>query len=279
MHDCKLLTHALDSLWEKYQKRLADCQHAAGEEAVHKLRIGTRRLLSLIELLQALTPQPALRKLRKALKAQLDGFDQLRDTQVMLLEISGALEALPELAPFQQHLRLTEQRLVTQTPLIIETIRSKTLHRLLEKTRKHLLAEFGKSELKQRVLSVIDNTYQTALERYQAIDSSQPATIHRLRIAVKKLRYMLASAQMLLPALPENHPRQLQDYLTLMGEIQNSRVFLSSLTSFFADQPPASVQTHYQQRHRALLDVYMDRRAELLRFWRSEPNQAFPWEF
>ena len=278
MHDGKLLLNTVDSQWQKYRKRLTDCQYEAGEEAVHKLRTNTRRLLSLIELLQALAPQPPLRKLRKGLKAQLDGFDELRDTQVMLLEISGTLDQLPELAPFRQHLRLIERHLLAQAPALIENLHGKTLHHLLQKAHKKLVSEFGKAELKSQILSIIDSTYQTAMERYQAIDAAQPTTIHRARIAVKKLRYMLESAQTLLPPLPKDHLERLQNYLTSMGEIQNSCVLQNNLMRFFAEQPPASVQAYYQKRDQAMLDAYMSRRAEIVEFWRPEPNQPFPWE-
>ena len=278
MHDGKRLLQAFDGLWGKYRKRLTACRHEAGEEPVHKLRISTRRLLSAIELLQTLAPQPELRKLRKALKAQLDGFDELRDTQVMLLEITSALDSLPQLQAFLQHLQSNEQRLLAQTPAVIEQIDSAKLESLLKKAHKPLQNELGKAGLKPAILSAIDAIYQTALQRYQAIDATQPMTIHRTRIAVKKLRYMLESAKILLPPLPENHLVRIQAYLTDMGEIQNSCVLLLSLKTFFAGEMPASVQTHYQHRHSTIIMAYMSRRKELLQFWRSNAELAMPWE-
>lgn len=278
MHDGNLLLHELDSLWEKYQKRLTDCHHEASEEAVHKLRISTRRLLSSIELLQALAPQRELRKLRKALKGELDSFDELRDTQVMLLEITSQSDTLPQLKPFLFHLQTNEQRLMAQTPAIIESIKGKKLQRLTQKAHHHLHSELGKTNLKTQILAIIDNSYHAAMARYQQIDIAQPATIHRTRIGMKKFRYMLEAGQLLLPALPKNHLKWLRDYLTSMGEIQDSNVLLVSLKHFFADQVPLPVQTYYQHRHSTILSTYISRREEIRQFWRPDADQPFPWE-
>lgn len=278
MHDGKLLIHAIDSLWAKYQKRLIDCRHAANEEAVHRLRISTRRLLSSIDLLQMLVPLGALRKLRKALKSELDSFDDLRDTQVMLLEIASRAESLPQLVPFLEHLQATEQRLMAQTPSILEAIESKNLEQLIKKAHQHLQKEFGKSDLQAKILAIIDASYQNAIERYHLIDIAQPATIHRTRIGVKKFRYMLESGQQLLPPLPENHLNRLHAYLTSMGEIQDSTVLMLSLKHFFIDEVPSPIQAYYQHRHSVILSAYMTRREELLQFWRPSADKPFPWK-
>jgi len=278
MQDSKLLIHAIDNLWEKYQKRLADCRHDASEESVHKLRTSTRRLLSSIELLQALVPLRELRKLRKALKAELDSLDDLRDTQVMLLEVSAKAETLPQLTPFLHHLQSNEQRLMAQTPAIIEAIESKNLQIFIKKAHHHLLNELDKAHLKPQILEIVDNTYQTAIERYRHIDIGQPATIHRTRIGVKKFRYMLESGQQLLPPLPNNHLKQLHAYLTSMGEIQDSSVLILNLKNFFVDEVPSPIQSYYQHRHSVILSAYMSRRDEILQFWRTNVDRPFPWK-
>lgn len=278
MHDGKKLLHALDSLWVKYQKRLTDCNYQPTEDAVHKLRISLRRLLALIELLKSLSPHPSLQKLRKNLKTQLDAFDELRDTQVMLLEITAKQESLPELLPFSQQLQLNEQRLLAQTPTILETLDKAKLQARLNKAHCHLSHTFGKTSLIPQILTVIDDTYQVAMQRYLAIDVTQPDTIHRLRIAVKRLRYMLEAGQTLLPPMPQNHIEQLQAYLTRMGEIQDSSVLLRNLKAFFGGQMPTSIQGYYQHRHSTILSAFISKREQIEQFWRPSANQAFPWE-
>ncbi|MDD2760146.1 MAG: CHAD domain-containing protein [Methylomonas sp.] len=277
MHDGKQLVHAFDGLWDKYRKRLTACRRESSENAVHSLRIGTRRLLSSIELFQALAPQRELRKLRKALKAQLDSFDELRDTQVMWQEIAATLPILPELAPFLHHLTVAEQRLLAQTPANIEHMESSRLQPLVKKAREHLLSDFGKADLKPRILACADGIYGTAMERFRLIDIAQPVTIHHTRIAVKKLRYLLESADILLPPLPDDHLQRIHDYLSDMGRIQDSCVLLLNLKNFFSEHIPASVETHYRQRHGNIINAYMLRRDDIKQFWRTDPASEFPW--
>lgn len=277
MQDSKRLLTAFDKLWKKYCKRLQHCQQAASEDAVHSLRICCRRLLANIELLQALAPQKTLGKLRNTLKSQLDEFDELRDTQVMLLEIDTVSGNIPELAPFLHYLQLNEQRLLAKVPTTLANLDSKTPHKLQGKAVKTLAKTFGKTDLKPQILATIDNAYSIAMTRYRAIDPQQENTFHRHRIAVKKLRYMLETAQALLPGLPKGHIKSLQIYLTDLGEIQNSCVLLAYLNRFFAHQPPAAVQTYYQQHHQALLNSYMTQRSGFLQFWRPQANAPFPW--
>lgn len=278
MHDGKRLLTRFDKLWQKYRKRLADCQQAASEEAVHKLRISCRRLLALIQLLQFLAPLPALRKLRKKLKTQLDNFDELRDTQVMLLEIADSMDALPALASYHRYLQHNEQRLLAQAPLTIRNVDSAALQQLFDKTQQKLAAEFGTTSLKPQLLAAIDAAYAAALDRYRLITAEQPATLHQLRIAVKKLRYMLDASQDLLPALPDHHLQHLQAYLTRLGDIQNSCVLLESINRFFGHHPPPDIQNYYARRHQALLDDYWRHGSEILQFWRAKTHLAFPWQ-
>ena len=277
MHDGKRLLHNFDKLWQKYSQRLAACQQSANEEAVHKLRISCRRLLSLIQLLQALTPEPGLRKLRKSLKAQLDNFDELRDTQVMLLEVADSIDSFPDLASYQQYLQHNEQRLLARAPSLIQNLDTSVQTALLEKAQKKLATEFGKNALTAQILGIIDNCYGRVMTQFQLIDPTHPDTLHQLRIAVKKFRYMLAASQELLPTLPEQHLQQLQAYLTRLGEIQNSCVLLDNLNRFFGHQPPPDIQTYFLQRHQALINDYMAHGSEIVQFWRASPKTTFPW--
>lgn len=278
MHDGKQLLQALDSLWEKYQKRLTDCHQRANEEAVHKLRTGTRRFLALIELLQALAPNASLKKLRKNLKKQLDAFDDLRDTQVMLLEVSASQAFLPELRPFWTHLQRREHDLLLETPANLAEINLEKLESRIIQAKQQLASDLGKHSLKSAILAVIDEVYQVVLSRYQTIDVAHSCTIHRTRIAVKKLRYLLESGESLLPPLPVQHLENLQAYLTRMGEIQDSSVLLLHLKTFYGQELPLSVQTHYQHRHSSLLNAFMLQRTDIELFWRPNAQEAFPWD-
>lgn len=276
-HGGKLLRDALNSLWHKYRKRLKTCRHEVSEDNVHELRISTRRLLALIELLGSLRPHPALGKLRKSFKHQLDGFDALRDTQVMLLEIAGTLPILPDLAPFLSYLQQRERQLLQQTGPNIASLPQGKLRRKIQRTGRCIKTRLAKPDPNTFILHAIDRVYATALDRYQAIDATDLSSIHHLRIAVKKLRYMLASVQVMIPGLPEAHLKRLQTYLTRMGDIQNSAVLLKTLEAFFVDGVPTEIRAYYQKQQQDLINAFMAHREEIFGFWRSAPDLAQPW--
>ncbi len=80
-----LLLNALGQRYGKYQVEHNRCKAEFSEEAVHDLRVATRRLLAIVDLLRIIAPAPNLQKLRGLLKVQLDSLDELRDTQVLLV--------------------------------------------------------------------------------------------------------------------------------------------------------------------------------------------------
>ncbi|MGZ4957706.1 MAG: CHAD domain-containing protein [Methylomonas sp.] len=276
-HGGKFLSDALASHWQKYRKRLKTCRKDVSEDNVHELRISTRRLLALVELIRTLLPHASLKGTRKILKHLLDSFDELRDTQVMLLEIAGSLPNLPELSPFMGYLQEREQQLLQQTGPHIAGLEQGKLRRKIQKAGRRFKSRTAKTDLHASVLGAIDGVYALTLERYRAVDAADLTSIHHLRISLKKLRYMLISVQSLIPGLPDSHLKRLQNYLTRMGDIQNSSVLLRTLEAFFGGAVPANIRMHYQKQQQDLIDGFMAHREEIFEFWRSSPDRALPW--
>src|SRR5512139_3855888 len=112
MESRAILLKSLEDRRRKYRREFNLARADFSEEAVHDLRVATRRLLALLALLQVLAPEPAIKPLRRELKAQLDGLDELRDAQVMLGEVQEHLEELPGLAFFEEDLKARVQKLL-----------------------------------------------------------------------------------------------------------------------------------------------------------------------
>src|SRR5215208_7028802 len=93
----QVLLEAIENGWRNYLTELKRCRTEFSNEAVHDLRVATRRMMAIIQLLNSIAPRPRLRKIIRAFKEQLDQFDDLRDTQVILAEISETIQELPEL--------------------------------------------------------------------------------------------------------------------------------------------------------------------------------------
>ena len=276
-----LLLTALAQRYEKYQAEHNRCKTEFSEEAVHDLRVSTRRFLAIVELLRAVQPDQNLQKSRRILKDQLDSLDDLRDTQVMLAEISEMLEFLPDLAPFQKSLLKREKRLLAAAQVAVGEFKAVTISRKVESIRVWLSEPAFSHDLLSQLLACVDDAFLKVVRRSQRVDSTRSASIHRVRVAFKKFRYMLEIISPILPGFPQEQFKRMHGYQAGMGDIQDVEVFLRNWDDFVARHKipsSESVSSFYEQRHVNLINAYVENMNEFVTFWRQEPDQAFPWQ-
>ncbi|MFT3890835.1 MAG: CHAD domain-containing protein [Anaerolineales bacterium] len=276
----KLLLVALEERWEKYRTELKRCRDEFSNEAVHDLRVAARRMLALIKLLNSIDPHPRLKKLSRAFKDQLDEFDELRDTQVILAELSEIMQELPQLQDFQKYLQSSEERLLRELRKTVKHLETSEITKRIRKTQEAI--EDGENdELESQILQAVDDAFLHVRQRLSNVDFAHPATIHRVRVAFKSFRYMVEIASPLLPGFPEQNFKRMNDYQSLMGEIQDAEVFTQTLSDFIrrlALSNPAPVRRYEEQRHADVLSAFKKKMQKLDTFWRVSPEQPFPWE-
>lgn len=275
-----LLLEGLENRWKKYRLELKRCRTEFSNEAVHDLRVATRRMVAFTQLLNAISPRPRLKKIKNAFKDQLDEFDDLRDTQVILAEISELLQELPQLHDFQKHLQLSEERLLRRLHKKIKNMETSEVTKRIRKTHKSIEVEMI-HDLAPRLLQAVDDAFLRVKQRYDAVDVARPATIHRERITFKSFRYMVEVVQPLIPNFPPENLKRMNDYQSLMGEIQDAEVFTQTLADFLGHaslSDPELVRRYEEQRHTDAISAYAVQKDQLDTFWRSAPNQPFPWE-
>ena len=275
-----LLLEALNRRWKNYRAELKRCRDEFSNEAVHDLRVAARRMLALIQLLNSIAPRPRLQKLTRAFKDQLDEFDDLRDTQVILAEISETKQELPQLQKFQYHLQSVEENLLKTLRKKLKVIDLFDVSKRIRRTRDALEAETD-DNVNSQVLQAVDDAFLLVKQRHGWIDTAQPATIHRVRIAFKTFRYMVEIIHPLLDGFPAENLKRMHDYQALMGEIQDVEVIMQTLADFptrgsSLDFGP--VRRYYEGRHAEATSAYIEEMNQIDGFWRLTPNQPFPWE-
>lgn len=280
MEPKQLLVKALDSRRQKYRQEFNRARADFSEEAVHDLRVATRRILALMDLLRLLTPDLPAKTVRRELKRQLDSLDRLRDTQVMLLEVRERMEAVPSLAPYQLYLENEEQlalRRAQKSYGEINFVAVSGLNTDLLGLQQQLVGRDGVGD----PLAAADAAFATVTQRYAAVDPSVPPTFHSLRVGFKKFRYTVEIIHRLLPNFPRTHLVAMGDYQTALGRIQDAEVMLGALDAFVAhdktfDAGPA--RGFYEQRHAEVIAAASEGISEAHSFWRPVPEQPFPWE-
>ena len=258
------------------------CKREFSEEAVHDLRVATRRLLAVLDMHRTLDPHPRIQKTRRALKNQLDALDDLRDVQVMLVGVSETVSNFPELKLFEAHLLKREKRFLRSARKQIRESQSAELAKRMEKIRLAMEENAKGRGFRAHLLEAVDNAYLRATQAYGQIDAAQAATIHSLRIAFKKFRYMIEMVHPLLKGYPESQFESMHEYQSKMGLIQDVEIFLSTMADFgeqTASAPALEPARHYFEKRLAeATSVYLDDKGEIQIFWRAAPDQTFPWE-
>lgn len=276
----QLLLNGLEKTWRKYRAELKRCREEFSNEAVHDLRVAARHLVAILRLINSIAPRPRLQKTIRILKEQLDEFDDLRDAQVIVAEISETIQELPELQAFQKRQLRQEDKLLRNVRKQVKKFSVKELSRRILKI--HDSIQTGSYDnLEAKILQAVDDVYLTTQQRLATVNLARPATIHRLRIAFKTFRYMLELIYPLLRDFPEINLKSMHDYQSLMGEVQDTQVFLQTLADFSEDTSSSdtrTLRTYYEHRHVEAIAAYAEGMNRLNTFWRGEPAQPFPWE-
>lgn len=274
-----ILLESLETRWKKFRLELKTCQKDFSEEAVHDLRVATRRLLAIFDLLRTIAPHKRIQTIRRILKDQLDDLDDLRDVQVLLADVSEFVQEIPELKLVQKHWADEEKRLMRSTRKLVKSGDTKNLSKRVEKVRDMVFA-LPEENLSIHLFSAVDEAYTRVIHSHAALDAENIPGIHKLRIAFKKFRYSIEIVHPLLADFPPDNFERMHDYQSRMGDIQDMEVARQKLTELHSASKPEleAVSVHYASRLRLAVLNFFEDKGEALIFWRSAPDQSFPWE-
>lgn len=228
-----ILRMSLKQRWKRHRRALKSCQRTFSEKSVHASRVETRRLLSLVELLNVFLGQGHLKKVRRILMRHMDSMDPVRDTQVQLLLLGKYDRQFPETQPFKQTLQKREARSLKAAARRIKRIKIQSLQKIFKRLGRQL--DHVRREPAQRrrhrlaVLNAVQEAFAETLALQRAMDPGAAETIHRTRIAFKKFRYMVEALQPLFPEITPSRLTAMQDFQTMMGDVRDSEVFLARL--------------------------------------------------
>jgi CHAD domain-containing protein len=274
-----VLVKCLDHCQQKYRAELKRTRREFANEHVHDLRVSILRLMAAIEMGRAVVDSKRLKKTQDLLKLQLDAFDELRDTQVQLTIVEELQQHFAELLPYRDHLQKRERKLVVRLEKKLKATHAGRLARQVAGLRKALLVqELPESEA--AVLAVADAAWSVVMERHAALRVDHTKSIHHLRLAFKKFRYMVENIYPLLPDSPDDLRSQLHNYQARMGHIQDAAVGAQMLADFAAKSRtefPAAM-TRFDDMLQARVQAFVEAMEMVKTFWRMAPDEKFPWQ-
>ena len=282
-----LATHlvaGLRRLRRRYRKGLERCQRKFSEAAVHDLRIETRRLLAMLDLLRALHLDAAVRKPRKALKRRLDAFDDLRDTHVCLGLLKPLRRELPEARLLDPIWRRRERQLIARLRRDIKTTKQARLQKRLKALEKLLRAAGSRTHpaaVQDIALRAVREAFVEVLALRRRIRPRSTQTIHRTRIAFKRFRYLCELLAPLLPCLAREQLERMRAFQTLMGDIQDSEVLLAAVSAAVEDKrvPPEAgrrLRGVLRRQRREWIDRFLSAADDLHSFDPAHYTQSNP---
>jgi len=219
----------------RHERALRRCQARPTAKSVHDLRIATRRLLAQLELLQSFVPDRALRKARRRLKGQLRASALLRDAQVQLETMHEMLPEHPELAPVYRHLEKNEQclRRFAKRNLGGGGRLLRRLKAIERGAASGLCARDAIARYRATVRLVIGRASRR-LAQFRLSPPRDSGGIHRFRIALKRLRYLIESLPEELSAPKPKVIGLIRAQLGLMGRIHDLDLLIVRLEGISA---------------------------------------------
>jgi CHAD domain-containing protein len=273
-----LLLGSLDERWRTFRTELKRCQKKYSEASVHDLRVASRRLISTLDLIASIDPEGNHRQARRALKRHLQAFSPLRDVQVQLLAIDQILPSFAELQGFYGYLMKRERKLVQRLSGAVKRIRLGKIRQAIGTTAERVEALLDTpeklQEQRKEAFRAVDTAFSRVVERQLAIDPTDSATIHRVRVAFKKFRYMVEALAPLLKWVTSKRLKAMNAFQGCMGDIQDAEVMLQSVQAFARKRGQknqtslARAQEELSRRRTALIEDFLGSAKTLYTFWK-----------
>lgn len=225
---------------------LEECDRASADFAadpVHDLRVALRRCRSMADGLMAIDPDPAWKAMKKAGKRVFSALGDLRDVQVMEEWVNklGPPDD-PVTKALLDSLSSREHRLKAQAAQALQEFDRKQWKKWSSSLPRRA-ARMRSGSLFFRHLALERWTEARALQR-QALRNRSQAAYHRLRIGLKRFRYIVENF------LPEQHDAWIGDlkhFQDLLGEVHDLDVLWATALRINAFSDDESRQSWHKK--------------------------------
>jgi CHAD domain-containing protein len=228
--------------WMKLVLQECDRAHIALDvDAVHDLRVALRRCRSIADGLMMIDPSPSWRQMKRAGRRLFRGLGALRDAQVMS-------EWVRRLAPEDDSERKLLLGLLAEEESQHKVLAGGALRNFDTKRWRKWSRELPARSAQLEVGTLVFK--QLALERWteardlhrQAVRNRSQVAFHRLRIGIKRFRYIVEN---FLPQQHEMWSSDLKELQDVLGEVHDLDVLRASVRSVNAFSGPDS-RTRWQ---------------------------------
>lgn len=281
------LVSSFNRSWKRFSGTWKKVRTDASEKSVHDLRVNTRRMIATLELARVLSNRGDIAKVQRRFKKVLKSMGPLRDVQVQLDTVSR-LQRGAVIGDFMRGLERREAEEIHR----IQNALKRGRKRRLEEELKQLATEIGRlhesldgqriHRLVNRVLSVRQNEFSKAKRRFDRLELRNEGTLHVMRIALKKLRYVVEALEPVLGPSAKEQARQMHSFQQLMGECRDLQILRMELERW-AKKNGKTIATvpvleQLQERREVLLKKIVESSAKLEHIVESKSPQPLAEE-
>ncbi len=276
---CAMLIGALELRQRNFTRQLARVRRRPSEPGVHDLRVATRRLIAVIDLMAEIVETPLLLKKRKALRSLLKGLNALRDAHIRRIALRKLCAEFPSAGLVQRGILVQERDLLRAVARNLRLFDVRGLHGAITEAEELFLTVGLNSALasahRSVLIGALASAYARVVGRLQTLQGTDPSTVHRLRVAFKQYRYALEILAPLLPWMNAATRSRLDAYQTAMGKIQDNVVVLRGMSAYESRRPVTGrmaligVRQHLLRRTEELMKEFLANAGGVYRFWKD----------
>lgn len=219
-------------------------------EAVHDMRVALRRLQAALRLFRACYPPKRLRRYRLRLRRLLQALGAVRDQDIIIDALSHHAGASPDPVSEALARMVSEQRAARQRELASSL-------RLLDKLQRANFAEamvrfvrgarrFRRGVSLGRFADEVAVIAQNALSnwndrRREAQGRDDSETLHRMRVAVKRLRYTLELCRLAKVHEYQERVERSAEMQQILGDVHDADLLVQSLARSLPQAPIGAI--------------------------------------
>ncbi|HEX2916572.1 MAG TPA: CHAD domain-containing protein [Chloroflexia bacterium] len=266
--------------YHKLRKAEPVAREGSDPEGVHDMRVATRRLRAGLQILEGTVYRPKkAERFRRQLRALANALGDTRDTDVFIQHLEKYAENLSEAerAGLEPLFSQLHERRRHSGKAMLKTLDSPKTEKLFDKLKTFVTTEgagvledragknevapslvrhFAGSAIWQRYEEVL--AYETEVKPTSSV-SAPVATLHRLRVACKHLRYTLEFFEDALPPEASELHDQLVEVQDDLGELHDNQVALEMATPLIkADKDNQVLKAYRDSREEEMEKLYAD---------------------
>ena len=238
----ELIIESLDRSLQDYVNNINLCNEQFSEKAVHDFRVSIRRFLACISFVSNTLGQDAVANLKNRLKTQIKAFNPLRDLQVQLIAVQRLVYSYPVLYRLYHMLLEEEEHMLYQMTKILDGFDLLSIDRDMLTIKAQVSKYFVTENILTNHLTGI--VYQKLLAvkiAFSNANKNDLKSIHKIRLAFKKFRYMMEISQPI-TGITDEELLELKGFQSILGSIQDNNIFVNKLKEFQSTQNQVSTE-------------------------------------